>query len=239
MNIVERVYDGEVVHLPQHLQRVGLFHALVKGFLDCIEHVCGREIRTQVQETGLEYLHLHLTPFQIQHTFYKIEEWLTLYLPNVMLRLANSIEFPRPFCIHKNSICRIMVPVELLQEDWKYHLGRLYPYDGIHRDAFENNLGNVINLWIALGPILKGNGMETFPDMWNKELPKLGFLSREGLDLGESVPFEGEPGDIWVFHSHQVHTSIWNHTNQTRVALTSRLSPLDSGMEPLVWKTIK
>ena len=75
---------------------------------------------------------------------------------------------------------------------------------------------------MAIGHVKEENGMEIYPDMWGQDLPQEGFnMNIEGL--GEPVRYELTPGDILVFHSRHIHTTVLNHTDQTRIAVTGRI----------------
>ncbi len=140
-----------------------------------------------------------------------------------MIKIASSIGASRPFYVHNISIARIMVPVEHLDDRFKYRPGRLYPYEGVHQDRFRAE-DCVINFWMAIGHVKEENGIEIYTDMWGQDLPQAGFnLNVEDLNLSKPVRYELAPGDVLIFHSRHIHTTVPNHTDQTRVALTSRI----------------
>ena len=221
LNIVERALNGEVVFLPQHLQRLNLFDQFQAVFLNSIKHECGDRVHKQVVRKGLEQFHKLVPTEQIVSIYKRIESKLYGTLPNDMIKIALSVDVPRPFYVHKNAYARLMVPVDQLDDSFKYRPGRLYPYDGVHQDRYRT-IDRVINFWMAIGPVKKENGLEIYPDIWGRDLPQEGFnYNIEGL--GEPVRYELAPGDILVFHSRHIHTTVLNHTDRTRVALTSRI----------------
>ena len=220
-NVIERALTGEVILLPQHLQQLNLFDQLKTVFLDSIKRNCGGRVYTQVVREGLEQFHKLVPTEQVIHVYKTVESELYKTLPKAAIKIASSVGVLRPFYIHKNAYARIMVPVEHLDDSFEYRPGRLYPYDGVHQDGYRS-IDRVINFWMAIGHIKEENGMEIYPDMWGRDLPQEGFnLNIKGL--GEPVRYELAPGDILVFHSRHVHTTVLNHTDQTRVALTSRI----------------
>lgn len=219
--------------LPQHLQRLNLQHDFKNTVLTSIAHECGNQIRSRVSARGIEYLHLLLTAEQIAAVYKRVEAELYNVLPDAMNRITLSLNIPRPLYIHNNSIARIMVPVEQLVDSFKFLPGRLYPYDGVHQDPFPDL--NVVNFWIAIGHVKKDNGIAIYPDAWGQDLPQPGNnTNTEDLELGEPVRYELNPGDILMFHSRHIHATVPNHTDQTRVALTSRISNTEN-MNPAEW----
>lgn len=220
-NVIENVLNGDVILLPQHLQRLNLFDQFQTVFLNSIKLECGDRVYTQAVQKGLEQFHKLVPTEQVISTYKRIESELYGTLPNDMIKIALSVDVPRPFYVHKYAYARIMVPVEQLDDSFKYRPGRLYPYDGVHQDKYRT-IDRVINFWMAIGPVKKENGLEIYPDMWGQDLPQEGFnMNAEGL--GEPVRYELTPGDILVFHSRHVHTTVLNYTDQTRVALTGRI----------------
>lgn len=220
-NVIERALDGEVVLLPQYLQQLNLFDQLQNVFLNSIKLECGDRVHAQVARKGLEQFHNLIPTEQIINIYKRIESELYKTLPEVMIKIALSVDIPHPFYVHKNAYARIMVPVDQLDDSFKYRAGRLYPYDGVHQDSYRT-IDRVINFWMAIGHVKEENGIEIYPDMWGQDLPQEGFnFNIEGL--GEPVRYELNPGDILVFHSRHIHTTVLNYTDQTRVALTSRV----------------
>ena len=80
-----------------------------------------------------------------------------------------------------------------------------------------------INLWIAIGPVREDNGMILYPDTWGYNIPREGKFIRRSQRLGKPLRFECDPGDIVVFHSRLMHSSVLNQSDQTRFVITSRL----------------
>ena len=220
-NVIERALTGEVILLPQHLQQLNLFDQFQTVFLNSIKHECGDRVHARVVQRGLEQFHKLVPTKQVINVYKRIESELYRTLPKDMIKIALSVGVLHPFYVHKNAYARIMVPVEQLVDSFKYRAGRLYPYDGVHQDSYRT-IDRVINFWMAIGHVNKENGMEIYPDMWGQDLPHEGF-NLDAKDLGEPVRYELNPGDILVFHSRHVHTTVPNYTGQTRVALTSRI----------------
>lgn len=221
-NVIENVLNGEVIILPQHLQRLNLFNQFQTTFLNSIKRNCGGDVYTQIVQEGIEQFHKVVPTDRVIRVYKTIESELYKTLPKDMIKIAQSIGMQRPFYVHKIAYARIMVPVEQLDDSFKYRPGRLYPYDGVHQDGYRN-IDRVINFWMAIGHVKEENGMEIYPDMWGQDLPQEGFnMNIEGL--GEPIKYALDPGDILVFHSRHIHTTVLNHTDQTRVALTGRVA---------------
>lgn len=237
MDTIERVNNGEVVVLPKRLQQLDLLRPLNGIFRTAIRQECPSRKYGIFKKNGLEHVHKVLNAKQLMRVYKKVEGRLFSYLPDVMDQIVRSVDAPRPLYIHTNSIARIMVPVKHLDDSFIPRPGRLYPYEGVHQDGFQYGLTDVINFWMAISHVKEGNGIEIYPDMWGQRLPQVGLnLNIEELNLTEPVRYALEPGDILVFHSQHIHTSVLNTTNQTRVALTSRICPDGSKVDDWEWK---
>ena len=222
MSIIDNVLDGQVVILPQHLQQINHFQRLTKIIFTSIQRKCGVDIRNKVEEMGIEYIHTVLNSKQLIAVYNQVRGRIKSYLPTVMIDIAHSLGLQH-FYVHQNSLARFIVPLEYLDDSFKGLMGRLYPYKGAHQDSSQQVPLNAINFWIAIGQIKKDNGLEIYPDVWGSTLPHDGLDISKDVDIGEPVGYDLDPGDIIVFHSNHAHGSAQNITDQTRVALTSRI----------------
>ena len=221
-NIIDDVLAGQVVILPQHLQQIEQFQPLRKIVFTSIQRKCGVDVRNNIEEMGIEYIHTVLTTKQLINVYNQVRGKLRSYLPTVMIDIAHSLGL-QEFYVHNNSIARFMVPLEYIDDTFKGLPGRLYPYSGAHQDFSQQVPLNAINFWIAIGQIKQDNGVEIYPDVWGSTLPHDGLDISKDIDIGKPVGYNLDPGDILVFHSNHAHGSAQNTTDQTRVALTSRI----------------
>ena len=220
-SVIENVLNGEVIILPQHLQRLNLFNQFQTTFLNSIKRHCGGDVYTQIVQEGLEQFHKLVPTEQVMRVYKRVESELYRTLPKDMIKIAQSIGMQRPFYTHRDAFIRIMVPIEHLDDSFKCRPGRLYPYSEVHQDSFRT-IDQVINFWMAIGHVKEENGMEIYTDMWGQDLPLPGFNAIDE-SMGEPVRYALDPGDILVFHSRHIHTTVLNHTDQTRIVVTGRV----------------
>ena len=93
-----------------------------------------------------------------------------------------------------------------------------------HRDSWVDCPDNVINVWIAVGPIPRGNGLTIFPDVFGKDCERVASGSigyRE--NPGQPMYFDLEPGDAILFDGEHVHATVLNHIETTRHVISFRI----------------
>ena len=96
---------------------------------------------------------------------------------------------------------------------------------GPHRDSWLSCPSNGMNLWFAMGRIRPGNGMTVFPrDYVGDRIHKLSGDLADGERLHGTATFDLEPGDVIMFHTDQLHGSSLNRTDETRFAISCRLT---------------
>lgn len=221
-NTIDDVLTGQVVILRQHLQKINQFQPIIEIVFKSIEQGCGKPACNKVKEAGIEYIHTVLNSKQIKKAYNVIQSKIKSYLPKVMAQIGHSLGL-QEFYVHNHSISRLMVPLEYVDKTLDYLPGRLHPYSGPHQDSSQQVPLNAINFWIAVGQIKKNNGIEIYPDVWGTTLLHDGLNIHKDIDVGEPLRYDCNPGDIIVFHSSHAHGTAPNTTDQTRVALTSRI----------------
>jgi hypothetical protein len=94
-----------------------------------------------------------------------------------------------------------------------------------HTDAWGYHPFNMINVWAAIGPVLPGNGMSFWPEMFGR-IPPMGkwHVARNDQVLGTPFGVALHAGDALLFHIGHIHGSRINQTAQTRVVCSSRFT---------------
>jgi nitrite reductase/ring-hydroxylating ferredoxin subunit len=102
--------------------------------------------------------------------------------------------------------------------------GKITAHDP-HRDSWLDCPDNAINVWIAVGPVRKGNGLSIFPECYADEVKRTdsGSISPEDSP-GVPINFDLAPGDAVIFHGDQLHASELNRLDKTRHVLSFRLT---------------
>ncbi|MFQ6537083.1 MULTISPECIES: Rieske 2Fe-2S domain-containing protein [Aphanothece] len=95
-----------------------------------------------------------------------------------------------------------------------------------HLDSWHHCPVNSVNLWIALGRVTPRNGMTAFPDTHGRALVQRDHAHDVAGDqwFGTGVDTDLRPGDAWLFPGDLLHTSILNASDETRVAISFRLT---------------
>jgi nitrite reductase/ring-hydroxylating ferredoxin subunit len=95
-----------------------------------------------------------------------------------------------------------------------------------HLDSWHHCPVNSVNLWIALGRVTPRNGMSAFPDTHGRARVERGQVHDVATNqwYGKGVDTDLEPGDAWLFPGDLLHTSILNASDETRVAISFRLT---------------
>lgn len=96
---------------------------------------------------------------------------------------------------------------------------------GPHRDSWLDCPSNGLNLWFAIGRIRPGNGLTVYPNDYDGgfNYQTSGNIA-EGEKLHRPYSFDLHPGDLVVFHTDHVHGSELNRLDETRFAISFRLS---------------
>jgi nitrite reductase/ring-hydroxylating ferredoxin subunit len=83
---------------------------------------------------------------------------------------------------------------------------------------------NAINVWIALGPVLRGNGLTVFADDYRTEFTFRDGYIESGQKIHQPLTFDLQPGDAVLFHSNHLHGSELNRTDSTRYVVSYRIT---------------
>jgi nitrite reductase/ring-hydroxylating ferredoxin subunit len=96
---------------------------------------------------------------------------------------------------------------------------------GPHRDSWLDCPANGANLWFAIGPVRRGNGLTVYEDDYDRSFrwQSSGDIA-DGERLHKPATFDLAPGDGVLFHTDQVHGSELNRTNETRFVISFRIT---------------
>jgi len=228
--VVPATRAGAVVLVPRALQRAGFFDVLIEATFAAIGEACGAARADECRRLGLERMHEVLDLDGIEAAVQAIDRRLAIPSPRLMKTLAHGVlGVQGSFYVYANSRVRFMVPQEIVRPNRaRFHsranrlqLGDYAP----HRDFWEGVPINAINLWMALGPVERDNGMLIYPDVWGKEVMHEGISPPKDQDFGAPLALALEPGDVVVFDGRQLHATAVNLTSATRAVLTGRFCP--------------
>jgi nitrite reductase/ring-hydroxylating ferredoxin subunit len=222
-----RIDDGGILLAKGLLHAVGLQEELLERVLNLARATLTPSQFQRLDRKGFESIHTVLTAAELEKFYLDVREDLAARFPGFVRRmLRHALPLPERFFINANTVVRFMVPHEALHRGYAHfrkHLGKL-DLHGPHHDYWQGVATNAINIWMALGRVRPGNGLALYPHLWGKTLPRGVSHVRDDQYLGTPLVVSCEPGDVVFFHSHHMHGSILNHTDETRFVITGRFT---------------
>ncbi|MBE9169532.1 Rieske 2Fe-2S domain-containing protein [Pleurocapsales cyanobacterium LEGE 06147] len=135
----------------------------------------------------------------------------------------------KPFYCEEYPNVRFHLPYDIVvqrkSEFGKFYWnGKVTPH-GPHHDSWYQCPINCINIWIAIGSVKIGNGLNIYPQVYGKRLP----CTKDGKILSNQyfssiINFELKPGDALIFHGEHLHSSEINSTDATRYVVSLRMT---------------
>ena len=223
-SLLERVQQGQLVVLQNHLRDLHVHEQLRALIFSSIAGICGEDTAERVGKDGIEKIHLYLDANQLEDTYHLVREELAAKMPAITAEMFRRLGARDPFYVHSASLIRIMMPYSHMKDrrSLQQHLGKLVLHPP-HHDHYQNVPTNAVNTWIAMGTVSQENGMFIYPEIWDKNLPRIGDRPGAEQYLGRPVSIALQPGDALLFHSHHLHASRLNTTNDSRIVLTNRV----------------
>ena len=98
---------------------------------------------------------------------------------------------------------------------------------GAHVDTWYGHSYDGINLWLSIDGVDEGNTVILYPGMFGQEVkfdPVSMYLA-EGQATTRPLKYAMDPGQLLVLNPEMLHGTQVNISDQTRVALTTRINP--------------
>jgi len=232
-NLVQRVLGGEVIVFRSGLQQLDVLEAMVQASLEGIRSGAGDGIADRVAREGFDRIHEWVDAADIPRITDRVYDAATRITPALLEKIIPKL-FPGEgaYYFERQPNVRFHIPYDLAaahrakyDEFARDHgQGKIAPH-GPHRDSWLDCPDNVVNLWIAVGPVKLGNGLSIFLDDYRAALSykDCGEIA-DRQALRPPLNFELQPGDILLFHSDQLHASELNRTASTRYVVSFRVS---------------
>ena len=225
---VQRVESGDIVLVRRALSGAGLWEEIERTLWDALEEALGHDLQARLRKVGLASMHESLTGDQIKRCNEVAHSRFNSITKSYVPRLVREVAGYRGAGFYDaNSVVRFFVPIAFHQsnrEALETRPGYTKP-QGPHVDTWFGHSTAGLNLWMAIGPVRRGNGLALFPAKWRLDIPHDGsYRPVRGQRFGTPVSFEMDPGDLLFFHGEHLHSSQLNVTSFTRVALTNRFS---------------
>jgi len=231
-NLAARILEGEVFVLRQGLQTLGLFDDLVRSSLQGIRESLGNDIAAKIEHHGFDRIHEWVDPAELPRMTDAVYLSVAKNVRAMLQHIVGSV-FPDEgrFYYEKSPNVRFHIPYELAVTHQKAFnvfagsrgQGKITAH-GPHRDSWVDCPDNVVNVWMAVGPVRRGNGLAIFVQDYDERLAfSNGYIS-PAQALHRPMTFDLEAGDIILFHSDHVHASELNITDSTRFAISHRIT---------------
>ena len=230
--LVGRILGGEVLVLRGGLKRLGLYRLLVDATIVGIRQAVGEDVARKVEEAGFDRIHEWVRPEDIPAVTDAAYKEITAIAHVVLGRLVPDL-FPDggPYYFERSPNVRFHIPFDLAathrREFDKFARkmgdGKITAH-GPHRDPWVDCPANAINVWIAVGPVQRGNGLTIFKDDYRAKFEFEDGYVADGTPLHRPLNFDLQPGDAVLFHSNHLHGSELNRTNRTRYVVSYRIT---------------
>ena len=232
-NIAKRIVDGEVFLLRGALQHFGLYQLWHDATIRGITKSVGKEAAERAEKDGFHRIHEWVAagdiPRMTDAVFKEVEPTAQTFLDTFMFGAFPGIS---SFYYERTPNVRFHIPYDIAQEHKKsfnefakdHGSGKIVAH-GPHRDSWLHCPSNGMNLWFAMGRIRPGNGLTVYSgDYEGDYIHQLSGDIADGQKLHKTDTFDMMPGDVVIFHTDHVHGSELNRLDETRFAISCRLS---------------
>jgi nitrite reductase/ring-hydroxylating ferredoxin subunit len=226
--IVGRLTRGEVIVLKRGLQELRVFDPIQEATFAAIRERFGEEAERNVRACGFEKIHTVLDGAQLETLWREVHGRMQQEQLRFCKRIGQELMgVKKPFYLQDAFLVRFFTPQDVVHQnravfEKSENLGRL-SLQSPHHDYWYSVPMNTINLWIAIGRVNRFNGMIIHTDSWGYSFPRNGAYVAKDQRLGVPMSIECDPGDVLLFHSRHMHSSVLNASDETRYVFTSRL----------------
>lgn len=228
----ERIMNGEVFLLKNGLNEAGLFDMLENATYSGISNRLGEDVANRVRDAGLEKIHTVVTAGDIPDLTDAVYDIMTARSRDFLKRFIREfMGASSEFYFERKPNVRFHIPhdIAVAQMDGFKEFakrrgdGKITPHNP-HRDSWVDCPDNLINVWIAVGPIKTGNSLTIYPEVYGRDIGKAGPYISGDANPGPAETFDMEAGDVLLFHGDQVHGSEINSTDCTRHVISFRIT---------------
>lgn len=105
---------------------------------------------------------------------------------------------------------------------------------GPHIDTWYGHSYDGINLWLSIDGVNKDNTVILYPEMFARPMAfnPVSMYIAPGVEISKPHKIELKPGELLVFNPETLHGTQVNISEETRVALTTRLNPAQPRFAP-------
>ncbi len=232
-SLADRVVNGEVFLLRGALQHFGLYQLWHDATIRGITKSVGKEAADRAERDGFHRIHEWVSaadiPAMTEAVYAEVEPTAQTFLDTFMTGAFPTLT---SFYYERTPNVRFHIPFDIAQAHKKsfskfakdHGSGKIAAH-GPHRDSWLDCPSNGMNLWFAMGRIKPGNGLTVYSGDYNGDhVYQLSGDIADGQKLHKTDTFDMMPGDVVIFHTDHVHGSELNRLDETRFAISCRLS---------------
>jgi nitrite reductase/ring-hydroxylating ferredoxin subunit len=235
-NLGGRIKRGEVFVFRRYLQKLNLLNEMQATSIEGIRLVLGSEVADAVKREGIEHIHRFMEIDQIGKITDVIYDLVRQKNTSWVSKIASALLGSETnYYFESFPNIRFITPYDYMAEGLKalesftgkHAGGKITPHPP-HRDSWVDCPNNVINVWIAIGPVSKENGLTLFQDAFKREVDYVSAGSSASIayheNPGKPTCFDLEAGDALVFHGEHLHSTVLNHSQTTRHVISFRIT---------------
>ena len=230
--LYSKIMRGSIFVIRNCLKEIGLFSDLKEVTNSSIVEMYGKKIADRINQVGVENIHTILGPEEIleltEYTYVAARKNCSGFLKTFVQELFQDTT---RFYFERTANVRFHMPFDLSSGKGKLfnsYIQKLGPgkinAHGPHRDSWVSQPSNIVNIWIAAGPVVFGNSLIIYPDAYKKNILRNARYIRKDENPGPGVTFNLQAGDVLLFHSEHLHSSEINSTNLTRHVISFRIT---------------
>ncbi|MEZ5895325.1 MAG: Rieske 2Fe-2S domain-containing protein [Parvularculaceae bacterium] len=232
-DVIDRALKGEVFVIRDALQHFGLLQPLIDAAYEGVRKSVGADAATRAKTDGFNHIHKWVEPTKIPAMTEAVYDEVRPLAPAFLRKFVGQA-FPGADTLYYEETpnVRFHIPYDLaaahnaeFREFAKdYGEGKIAAH-GPHRDSWLDCPDNGVNMWFAVAPIRTGNGLTVYEQDYGRDFKhKWGGDVADGQKLHKPYTFDLNPGDCVLFHTDQMHGSELNRTDETRFAISFRMS---------------
>ncbi len=227
------VLGGAVVVVRRGLQQAELLDTFRDATCAGLARVLGSEAAQAIAAAGFDRLHEHVAAADLPGVTESVYGEMTRRAPELMSRIARTLFGTRGTLYFEAAPnVRFHIPYDIAAAHRRAFdayaatrgQGKIAAH-APHRDPWLDCPDDVINIWIAVGPVRSGNGLTIFPESYRarQAFTRNGEIARHER-LTRPVTFDLAPGDLVLFHGNHLHGSELNRTAATRYVVSFRFA---------------
>jgi nitrite reductase/ring-hydroxylating ferredoxin subunit len=237
--MLERCLAGEIFLIREFLQKTFLYELVMRATLEAIGKATNPQTEEQLKINGFDRLHHFVDCEDLERAVTLADLHLRTITPRVLARtIRRGFAYKKPLWVLDHPITRFFVPYDLVHDHRerfsqfreRYGDGRITTIRP-HRDSWFVEPLTSINIWIAMGRVVPGNGISLYTETYDKPLNYERHLGvARDQPVGRPVNFTLCPGDALVFHAEHLHATEVNRTEHTRSVLSLRIALADPNL---------